>query len=226
MLKLYKNKKQTFECKVEIEGASYDKAKPRLVLMPSNDNRNIFFEGVIEGNTCKVIVTPNLDIPKTGKVMLEVIVDNTTLFQPWETTYEIVVEQAKVQSESIKLTFEPSQPSIKIVEDVQVKDDKNRIIEPTKPQVKIVEDKKEQTKKLFTDGVSPAQQAVVNEFLSTVNTLNKKEKKALLEHISKTYKPTDKAKKWAKNIFIEQNALATKIAMYCFETEQNTKVTK
>ena len=126
MLKLYKNKRQTFECRVEIEGASYDKAKPRLVFFPTNDNRNLFFEGVIEGNTCKVIVTPNLDIPKTGKVMLEVILDNSTLFQPWETTYEIILEQAKVQSESIKLTLEPSQPSVKIVEDVTIKDDKNR----------------------------------------------------------------------------------------------------
>jgi len=235
MLKLYKNKKTIFECKIEIEGADYTKIKPRMIFFPSNDTRNVFFEGVIEGNTCKIPINPNLDIPKTGKVMIEVILDDTTLFQPWETNYEIVVEQAKIQTESIKLTLEPTKPSIKIVENTKTIDDKNKIIEPVKSQPKIVEVKKEIPKKieekksnkkeLFLESVSDNDKNIINEFLLTVNSLGKNEKKVLLEHISKTYKPNNETTKWAKSVFVEQNVLATKIAMYChqLETEKASK---
>jgi hypothetical protein len=229
MLKMYKNKPFIFECRIGFEGSSFEKAKPRLAFFPEKDSRNFFFEGIIEGETCKVPVNPNLDVPKSGKVLLEVIIDNGTLFQPWESTYEIVVDQVKIQSESIKMTFEPIKTTIKIVEDVKIKDDKNKIIEPTKPQVKMVELKKDEPTKiiedkkpkkvLFLDNVVSSQKDVVNKFLNTVNSLDTIEKKVLLEQITKEYKPNQKAIKWAKGIFAEQNALATKIAMYCYEFE-------
>ena len=215
MLKLYKNKKNTFECRVEIEGSSYENAKPRLILMPTNDNRNLFFEGVIDKNTCKVVVTPNLDIPKTGKVMLEVVVDNATVFTPWQTEYEIIVEQAKVQSESVKMTVEPNKSSVKIVEGVTIQK------EPI-PKVKVIESKPIK-KGVFLENISTSNKAIVNEILGAFHALKKKEKKALVEHISKDYKPADTTVKWAKSIFNNQNSLATKLAMYCFELEEKKK---
>jgi hypothetical protein len=137
MLKLYKNKRQQFECKIEIDGGSHSKIKPRLIFYPSNDTRNLFFEGTIFGNTCTVNITPNVNINKTGKVVLEIIVDDSTLFQPWQSDYEIVTEQARVSEESINMTMDDITPRTAIVEDAKIDGNKVKVIEPIAASKKI-----------------------------------------------------------------------------------------
>lgn len=229
MLKLYKNKNQIFEAAISVDGADISKAKPRLVLFPSNDNRNVFFEGVIENGTCKVILTPNLEISKTGKAVLEIIIDNSTLFQPWNTTYEIITEQVKIQSESISLATEQNKPTVRIIEDIKVKDDKNKVINkpiekkiiPKSNVIQPIHNKFQN--ELFHKSVSDESRKMINEFLSTVNSLEKKEKKALLEYITKSYTPDGNTVKWAKSILLDKNSLVAKISMYCHDLERKKK---
>ena len=101
MLKLYKNKLQTFECSIEIEGSDESSAKPRLILSPDNDSKSLFFEGNINDGECTIDIYPNVNIGKIGKVMLEVIVDNSTIFTPWSSNYKIITEQVKIQEAHI-----------------------------------------------------------------------------------------------------------------------------
>ena len=100
MLRLYKNKFQTFECSVEIEGADTSEAFSRIILYPKNDTRNVMYEGVIVGDKVEVDINSNINVAKEGKVVLEIIVDNSLIFTPWEDVYE-VVDQVKINQASI-----------------------------------------------------------------------------------------------------------------------------
>jgi len=129
MLKLYKNKNQEFSCKIKIEGADKSTAKPRLILYPNNDSRNVFFEGKIEDDVCKINVLPNLNISQNGKAVLEVIIENSIIFQPWNTEYEIISEQVKVEEINISNSF--SGASVKVLDDIKI-NNKNLIKEEEK----------------------------------------------------------------------------------------------
>lgn len=100
MLRLYKNKFQTFECTVDIEGADSSEAFSRIILYPKNDTRNIMYEGVVVDNKVEVDINSNINVAKEGRVVLEIIVDNSLIFTPWEDIYE-VVDQVKIDQASI-----------------------------------------------------------------------------------------------------------------------------
>lgn len=94
MYKFYKDKNESFECNIGIEGASLSKASARLIL--ENSEFSLIFEGKIdEYGKCTVpikklkILTEGL----TGKLKLEVIVDEDTYFQPFQDDFTIGIDK-------------------------------------------------------------------------------------------------------------------------------------
>ncbi len=201
MLKFNKNKKQTFECKVEIEGADYTKTRPRLVLSPTGDNKHIFFEGKIDAGTCKVIIPEGLEIARNGEVVLEVLVDNT-MFTPWKSTYEMLVESVKVNEVAIK----KNEPTVKVIEEkVAVQKPKVTVTVPQKP------------KGVIKEGLPHRHKRVVEEFVASYKKLSPKDRTFLRENILSKYKPSKSTRMWAESVFNE-----TTCASSCFTVPRSS----
>ena len=102
MYKFYKDKNENFECKLGIEGASLSKASARLIL--ENSEFNLIFEGKIDEDGKCIVPIKKLKILTeglTGKLKLEVIVDEDTYFQPFQDDFTIGVDK-KVTVEAIQ----------------------------------------------------------------------------------------------------------------------------
>ena len=83
--KLYTDKKEIFECKITLEGASLKDAVSRIVV--NTPDLKLMFEGTIDkdGN-CQVPIKKLkglLDENSKGKIKLEVIAEGT-LIEPWD----------------------------------------------------------------------------------------------------------------------------------------------
>lgn len=202
MLKFSRNKRQTFECKVEIEGADYKQTKPRLIFSPNGDTKSILIEGKIEGGNCKVVIPEGLDIARTGNVVLEILVDNTR-FIPWTSQYEMLIESIKINEIIIK----KNEGAVKIVE-AKMNEQKPKISVSIKEKVK---------PHFLKESISPKSRKLVEAFIYFYQKMPKKDKRFLKEHISKTYIPSKKAKAWAVSIFKETKTLIPKIVMYAFD---------
>ena len=117
--KLYTDKKEIFECRIFLEGASLKKATSRIVV--ETEYLNLMFEGTIDSKgNCKVPIKKLkglLGENDSGKIKLEVIAEDT-YFNPWESDF--IVDTAK-----------------KI--EVQVKEQNTPIIKTSKPQMVIKE---------------------------------------------------------------------------------------
>lgn len=77
-MKLYRDKKEKFECEIELEGASIKETVARLLLHFDNGEIHLFEGSLSNDGQCKV------DIPaltqsncSKGKAILEIIADNT-----------------------------------------------------------------------------------------------------------------------------------------------------
>lgn len=124
MYRLYTDKSELFEAKVELSGASPDKSFCRLVL--ESDNWNIAFPGKI-GKEGKVRIPirklkPVFSEKTTGKIKLEVIAEDT-FFVPWESDFKVFTDK-KVKVEVIDKSKNQNQASVKVEvlpESVQVK---------------------------------------------------------------------------------------------------------
>ena len=107
--KLYTDKKEVFECKIFLEGASLKKATSRIVV--ETEYLNLMFEGTIDKDgICKVPIKKLkglLDESDKGKIKLEVIAEDT-YFSPWESDF--IVDTAKRIKVEIK---EQNTPTIK-----------------------------------------------------------------------------------------------------------------
>jgi len=204
MFKFSKNKKQTFECTVEIEGADYSKARPRLVLSPNGDSKHVFFEGKIANGICKVIIPEGLDIAKGGNVALEVLVDNT-LFTPWKSTYEMLVETVKVNEVAVKR----NEPTVKVIEEKVA-------VQKPKVTAKIVQ----KPKGIIKEGVSSRDKKRIGEFIGSYRKLSKKDRKFLVEKILPKHKPTEASKRWTRSVFNETTSLIPRVCQYAFESEK------
>lgn len=91
MYKIFKDKDKMFKCRIDVQGADIEKCKARLII-ESNNGLIIMHNGKItESGNCEVVLPKNyvFDEGDTGKVMLEVVADNT-LFTPWEETFEVM----------------------------------------------------------------------------------------------------------------------------------------
>lgn len=98
--KLYRDKDETFECKISVEGTSLINSSIRLVL--ESDSWNVLFFGKIYKDGRCVVPLKKLSILSEGtigKARLEVIIDDV-IFVPWEETF--IVEGAKKVKVEIK----------------------------------------------------------------------------------------------------------------------------
>lgn len=86
--KIFRDKAESFECKVLIEGSDVKNTAVRLIL--ESEEWNIFFKGSINGGVCRIplkkisILSPGLK----GVIKLEVVVDGE-IFYPWYETFQV-----------------------------------------------------------------------------------------------------------------------------------------
>lgn len=207
MLTFYKNKSQTFECNVEIEGADGNSAKSRLILSPNNDNKKIFFEGEVNAQKCKILVPPLSNISNQGNIVLEIIVEDT-LFSPWESVYEI---KEPVKVESVELT--KSKKNVKMIkDDVQLKTEKPKV----KIQPIITEEPKKKKDGIIRETASLKDRNLVKKYLNEFK--KEKDKNLIKEFINGEYfTPKSSTIKWAKGVLNNTKSNIAKTIMYYHE---------
>ena len=86
---VYKDRSENFSCDVNVEGASLNETKARLIL--ESDEWTIMFEGNIDNSGKCIIPLKKLNIfeeGQIGKIKLEVIAENT-VFIPWEDDFKV-----------------------------------------------------------------------------------------------------------------------------------------
>lgn len=98
--KLYRDKEETFECNISIEGASLSSAQARLFIDSTIVNL-VYYGKLYKDGRCLVQIGKMSFLPEgtRGRIRLEVIVDDT-LFSPWESSF--IVEGAKKVKVEIK----------------------------------------------------------------------------------------------------------------------------
>jgi len=211
MIKFNKNKLQTFKCKVNVTGAGENpKITPRLILLPKGSKAKLFFEGKYDDGKCIVEIETGLDFAKSGDLVLEILA-NSTVFQPWKDTFEIVSEQVVVEG------IELIDNDMEII--VEVTDTPKKA--PKTHKQPILKDK------LFNSKVpAKTKHRIVTEYIDkTKNIKNKKTRKELLKHIIAEYKPKKSILEWGSRVFVSTLDPKAKIAMYMAELE-NTKFEK
>ena len=100
LYKIYKDKEEIFECNISVQGAKLSSSQVRLIF--DHEICNLIFYGKIgKDGKCVVPLKKMNFYPErsTGRVRLEVIVDDT-IFIPWEETF--IVEGAKKVTVQIK----------------------------------------------------------------------------------------------------------------------------
>jgi hypothetical protein len=111
MYKLFTDKPETFQCSIELQGASLSKSKIRLVV-ESND-LTLLFEGKIDNKgKCSVPIkrlNGLLNESSKGVMKLEVIAEDT-YFTPWKSDF--IVETSK------KLTVEVTSQNKPVIKDI------------------------------------------------------------------------------------------------------------
>ena len=104
--KLYTDKKEIFECKITLEGASLKEATSRIIV--NTPDLKLMFEGVIDNNgNCKVPIRKLRGLfseGDKGTIKLEVIAEDT-YFLPWESDFE--VDTAKKIKVEVKQQSKP-----------------------------------------------------------------------------------------------------------------------
>jgi hypothetical protein len=132
MYTLYSDKKNIFECDIQLEGASLSQAFARVII--EGDDLNLVFNGTItkEGN-CKIEMPKLKILEGSGNMKLEVIADDM-YFNPWESDYELK------KSKSIKV--EVKQPTQNVITETKAKvkvnvvKEQKEVKKPTKRVVK------------------------------------------------------------------------------------------
>lgn len=111
MYTLYSDKKNIFECDIQLEGASLSQAFARVII--EGDELNLIFNGTItkDGN-CKIEMPKLKILEGSGTMKLEVIADDM-YFNPWESDYELK------KSRSIKV--EVKQPTQDVITETKAK---------------------------------------------------------------------------------------------------------
>jgi len=98
--KLYRDREESFECNISIEGAALSSAQARLII-DTNLINLVFYGKLYKDGRCLVPLKKMTMFPEgtRGQIRLEVVVDDT-LFSPWESA--CIVEGAKKVSVDIK----------------------------------------------------------------------------------------------------------------------------
>lgn len=87
--KLYRDRDETFECKVNVEGATLSNSSARLIL--ESEVWNLVFGGKIyKDGRCIIPLKKMTVLPEgtIGKARLEIIIDDT-IFVPWEDAFMV-----------------------------------------------------------------------------------------------------------------------------------------
>jgi len=128
-LTIYKNKGETFNCNIAIDGASKDSVEIRLCL-EFEDNKNLFFYGNIkEDGTCEIHIPKLKEFDnKEGRLVVEAIADSTY--------FKLYEAQVNLKN-SVEISFSKKNEE---TEPVQTKIQLNRIVQKTEEEP-IVEQK-------------------------------------------------------------------------------------
>ena len=216
MVQFYKNRKQNFECSVKITGTNPELSKARLILYPDDDSKAIFFEGKIKDTKCIVEVYPNININAKGKAVLEVIVDESVVFSPWNSTYELLSKEIQVESTNVTKSTS-SGVSVKLIEDVKVAKEvkpKVEMIKPVaKPEKKVVKEEKKKESGIDMDELYQA-------LLKEVDSSDKKHlKEIVIWQLNKAMTRSDANTKkmlelYKKSVLAMDNDTITEIFKY------------
>jgi hypothetical protein len=94
MYKLFTDKAETFECNIQLEGASLRNSQARLVI--ETKDISLMFKGEISADgACKIPIKRLkglLDESARGQMKLEVIADDT-YFMPWDSDFEVATSR-------------------------------------------------------------------------------------------------------------------------------------
>jgi|TARA_B110000858_G_scaffold185313_1_gene227369 hypothetical protein len=111
MYTLYSDKKNIFECDIQLEGASLSQAFARVII--EGDDLNLVFNGTITNDGYCKIEMPKLNVIEgNGNMKLEVIADDM-YFNPWDSDYELK------KSKSVKV--EVRQPTQDVITETKAK---------------------------------------------------------------------------------------------------------
>ena len=111
MYTLYSDKKNIFECDIQLEGASLNQAFARVIV--EGNDLNLVFNGNINNDGNCRIEMPKLNMLKEGGEMkLEVIADDM-YFNPWNSEFEL--------KKSKNITVEVKQPTNQIIKENKAK---------------------------------------------------------------------------------------------------------
>ena len=143
MYTLYSDKKNIFECDIQLEGASLSQAFARVII--EGDDLNLVFNGTITNDGYCKIEMPKLNVMEgNGNIKLEVIADDM-YFNPWDSNYELK------KSKSIKV--EVKQPTQDVITETKAKVKVNVVNEQKevkKPTERVVKTKKTIKESKFT----------------------------------------------------------------------------
>ena len=143
MYTLYSDKKNIFECDIQLEGASLSQAFARVII--EGDDLNLVFNGTITNDGYCKIEMPKLNVMEgNGNMKLEVIADDM-YFNPWDSSYELK------KSKSIKV--EVRQPTQDVITETKAKVKVNvvneqKVVKP--PTKRVVKTKKTIKESKFT----------------------------------------------------------------------------
>jgi len=121
MYKLFTDKTEIFECKIQLEGASIKNSQARLLI--ESENLSLVFKGEISSDgKCKIPIKKLkglLDENTQGNVKLEVIAEDT-YFTPWESKFTVetsrkITVEVKSQ-ETLATVITESKPKVTIDE--------------------------------------------------------------------------------------------------------------
>lgn len=228
MLKIYKNKSTTFKCEVlvEAEGQNVKDIKSRLILYPSNDNRNVMFEGVVQDSICSIEINPNVNINKNGKAVLEVIIDDATIFAPWNSTYEIVTETVKVESAQLIYDANKARVIVNEIKEVQPKKEVKPAVKlEAKKVTKIIKKEKsfdnllQEAANMIKDDTTESKK-LLKVYNESIKSLAREDLAKMVKHVTVNYIPTKESLAWAKKVLGESKSTKAKLLMYCNEIKK------
>ena len=204
MLKLHRDKSQTFECKIKIEGAKLDNATTRLVL--SGTQMDYIFKGKVDSmGNCFVEIPPLKKLENVeGTATLEVMVDGG-YFKPLQTEYKLVSREVSVTEVKVN----DSDYKVKVHAEVKKDDSKKSINEKETSSKNPI---KENT--IFLSNAKSEDIKLVKYVIEGFKKLDKKNKAVLKEFIEFQYKPSKKTLHWATNVFKNPNSIYSKMIMY------------
>ena len=113
---VYLDQPKTFECSIQLEGASISNSKARLI-METKEGLNFIFNGKIsENGKVSIPISKLKNIIKEeqrGKIILEVIADDV-YFSPWSSDFETALMK-KVQVTVNEEVTKPSKPTLSVI---------------------------------------------------------------------------------------------------------------